>query len=140
MAPEPSEEPSASPTTAPRADLLIGLDPTGTFLVTPEGFALYTFDDDLETMGDSRCEDDCVAQWPPLEQPVMSDVVAGEGVTGDFFPILRGDGVRQVTYNDLPLYTYVGDEAPGETNGDGLGGVWHLATPESCHTVIGCDE
>jgi predicted lipoprotein with Yx(FWY)xxD motif len=34
----------------------------------------------------------------------------------------------QVTYAGHPLYTYVGDSGPDETNGNGVnlnGGLWH---------------
>ena len=44
--------------------------------------------------------------------------------------IEREDGTYQVTYNDLPLYHYAADTAPGDVNGDGLFGLWHLASPE----------
>jgi hypothetical protein len=39
----------------------------------------------------------------------------------------RSDGDPQVTYNRHPLYRYVGDRKPGDTNGQGLtafGGQW----------------
>ena len=38
------------------------------------------------------------------------------------------NGRRQVTYAGHPLYTFVGDEAPGDTSGEGLtkfGAVWY---------------
>ncbi len=56
---------------------------------------------------------------------------AGEGVLGVIAVIEREDGTYQVTYNDLPLYHYIGDLAPGDVTGDGLFGVWHLASPEA---------
>ena len=28
-----------------------------------------------------------------------------------------------------PLYLFVKDTKPGDTSGDGVGGVWHLAKP-----------
>jgi predicted lipoprotein with Yx(FWY)xxD motif len=37
----------------------------------------------------------------------------------------------QAAYNGHPLYTYVGDSAPGQNSGNGLnvnGGVWHEVT------------
>ncbi|MBA2624935.1 MAG: hypothetical protein H0U89_04955, partial [Acidimicrobiia bacterium] len=36
----------------------------------------------------------------------------------------------QVTYGDKPLYHYAGDGAPGDVNGQGVGGVWWAVTPD----------
>ena len=40
-----------------------------------------------------------------------------------------GDGGTQVTYHGHPLYYYVGDSEPGDTNGQGLdqfGAKWYV--------------
>ena len=37
------------------------------------------------------------------------------------------DNTTQATYNGPPLSTYAGDSAPGETNGQGVGGKWFVA-------------
>ena len=53
------------------------------------------------------------------------------GVTGTFGTIKRSDGSAQATFDGHPLYTYVGDTAPGQAKGNGLnlsGGVWHEVT------------
>jgi predicted lipoprotein with Yx(FWY)xxD motif len=45
--------------------------------------------------------------------------------------ITRSDGSKQAAYDGHPLYTYVGDTAPGQAKGNGLnlsGGVWHEMT------------
>ena len=42
--------------------------------------------------------------------------------------ITRTDGSHQLTYNGHPLYTYIGDTAPGQASGNNLnlnGGLWH---------------
>jgi Secreted repeat of unknown function len=44
-------------------------------------------------------------------------------------PITRTDGTTQATYDGHPLYTYVGDSAPGQDGGNNLnlnGGLWHI--------------
>ena len=49
-------------------------------------------------------------------------------MTGTLATITRSDGTTQATWNGHPLYTYVGDKAPGQASGNGLnlsGGVWH---------------
>jgi predicted lipoprotein with Yx(FWY)xxD motif len=62
---------------------------------------------------------------------VKGPVTAGAGVTGKLATIMRSDGSVQATYNGHPLYTYVGDKAPGQDKGNGLnlsGGLWHDVT------------
>jgi predicted lipoprotein with Yx(FWY)xxD motif len=62
---------------------------------------------------------------------VKGPATAGTGVTGKLATITRSDGSMQATYNGHPLYTYVGDKAPGQAKGNGLnlsGGVWHEVT------------
>jgi len=48
---------------------------------------------------------------------------AGPGVPGRLAAITRPDGRAQVTYNGMPLYTFANDHKPGDTNGQGIGGL-----------------
>ena len=44
----------------------------------------------------------------------------------------RADGTRQVTYAGHPLYRFVQDTKPGQTNGQGLklsGAEWYVLSP-----------
>ena len=41
--------------------------------------------------------------------------------------LTRDDGTVQVTYKGWPLYHLSGDTTPGDTNGQGMEGVWFLA-------------
>ena len=84
------------------------------------GFTLYVFDNDLGTPGNSSCNAACAMNWPPL---LIDDGVAS-GVN-DLGIITRSDGSVQATHDGRPLYYYSGDNAPGDTNGEGVGGVWH---------------
>jgi len=59
---------------------------------------------------------------------VTGPLTAGPGVHGSLGTIHRTDGSTQETYNGHPLYTYVGDSAPGQANGNNVnlnGGLWH---------------
>ena len=131
--PVPTDTELPAPTDSPRPSgpvgvpVIIGTDDTGAFLVTTDGFSLYTFDND--SPGVSTCEGDCAANWPPLTLFEGATPTGGEGVDGTFAQIDRADGTTQVTYNDAPLYLFAGDAAAGDTNGDGVGDVWHLAVP-----------
>jgi predicted lipoprotein with Yx(FWY)xxD motif len=54
--------------------------------------------------------------------------VAGPGVTGKLGTIKRSDGSLQATYDNRPLYTYIGDSAPGQAHGNRInlnGGLWY---------------
>jgi predicted lipoprotein with Yx(FWY)xxD motif len=91
-----------------------------TVLTNAKGFTLYLFAPD--TMTKSNCNGPCAKYWPPLKGPVT-----GSGIAGKLGTIKRSDGSSQATYNGHPLYTYVGDTAPGQAKGNGLtlsGGLW----------------
>ena len=91
-------------------------------LTNAKGLTLYSFGPDTSTT--SKCTGTCATYWPPVTGPVT----AGPGVTGTLGTITRSDGTVQATYDGHPLYTYVGDTAPGQAKGNGLnlsGGVWH---------------
>jgi predicted lipoprotein with Yx(FWY)xxD motif len=93
-----------------------------TVLTNAKGFTVYWFAKD--TSGKSNCNGSCAHYWPPVKGPVT----AGSGVTGKLTVITRPDGTKQAVYNGHPLYTYVGDTAPGMDKGNGLnlsGGLWY---------------
>ncbi|HTB53979.1 MAG TPA: hypothetical protein VK719_01900 [Trebonia sp.] len=92
-------------------------------LTNSSGRTLYWFAPD--TSSKSACYGTCAAYWPP----VIGNPVAGQGVTvSKIATIARTDGTIQVTYAGHPLYTYVGDTAPGQASGNDInlnGGFWH---------------
>ena len=90
-------------------------------LTNARGYTLYLFVPDPPDR--STCYGTCAAYWPP----VTGTPIAGTGVTGRLGTIRRSDGGKQVTYDGHPLYTYVGDSAPGQANGNNIdlnGGLW----------------
>src|SRR6266480_2953968 len=93
-----------------------------TVLTNAKGFTLYSFAPD--TSASSKCYGSCAVYWPP----VTGTAAAGQGLPGKVTTITRTDGSRQLTYNGHPLYTYIGDTAPGQARGNNLnlnGGLWH---------------
>jgi predicted lipoprotein with Yx(FWY)xxD motif len=80
-------------------------------------------------MNSSSCTGSCAANWPPLTVKSGTKVVGGTGVKGTFATITRADGTHQVTYRGKPLYYFSGDGSAGDTNGQGIGGVWYVARP-----------
>jgi len=92
-------------------------------LTNSSGITLYTFAPDH--VNKSVCYGDCATYWPP----VPGHMSAGPGVTGTIGTITRTDGSTQATYDGHPLYTYIGDHAPGQDGGNNInlnGGVWHV--------------
>jgi predicted lipoprotein with Yx(FWY)xxD motif len=95
-----------------------------TVLTNAKGFTLYSFAPDTPTK--SNCNGTCAQNWPPVTGPATAS-----GVKGTFGTIKRSDGSTQATFDGHPLYTFVGDTAPGQNKGNGLnalGGLWHEIT------------
>ncbi|MAE88808.1 hypothetical protein GYB14_15655 [bacterium] len=90
----------------------------GGVLVDGEGMTLYIFDKDAP--GTSNCYDGCAASWPPFIAK------SGASAEGNFSLVTRKDGAEQWAFKGMPLYYWAGDSAPGDVNGDGVGGVWHV--------------
>ena len=94
----------------------------GSYLAGANGMTLYTFDND--SVGVSNCTESCAGLWPPYTtNSVPASLPTGIAV------ITRSDSTIQFTYKGMPLYYYSGDTQPGDINGDGVGGIWHLAKP-----------
>ena len=91
----------------------------GTVLVAgSNGMTVYTFTMDVKDSGTSNCTGDCIVNWPALTVPEGVTPTGGPGVNGTLGTITRADdGTIQVTYNGLPLYFFIGDAAPGDSNG-----------------------
>ena len=93
-----------------------------TVLTNAKSLTLYWFAPDSPAA--SKCTGSCAAYWPP----VAGTPKAGPGVTGRLGTIKRPGGTTQATYDGHPLYTYIGDSAPGQANGNKLdlnGGYWY---------------
>jgi len=98
----------------------------GTVLVDSEGMTVYLFAKDQGTA--SSCYGACEQGWPPVL--AEGKPTAGEGaMSSQLGTTKRKDGTMQVTYAGHPLYTYAGDTAPGEANGNestAFGGKWSV--------------
>lgn len=128
----PTDDPADTQTEEPAPDesegavVSVAATDAGDVLVDEEGMTLYVFEPDEQ--GESTCYDDCAATWPPLV--TESDPEAGEGADAALLGTAeRTDGTMQVTYDGWPLYSFGGDEAPGDTNGQGVNDVWWMASP-----------
>jgi len=100
----------------------------GKVLADASGMTLYTFAKDTKGSGKSACSGGCATNWPPLT--VTGGAPSNPaGVTGALTVVTRDDGSMQIAYNGMPLYRFAADKAPGDTKGDGVGGIWSVAKP-----------
>ena len=88
---------------------------------------LYTFDKDTKGAAASACMDKCIANWPPFLAPEGA-MAEGEWTIVD---VKDADGAmkKMWAYEGMPLYLFVKDTKPGDVTGEGVGDVWHVATP-----------
>jgi predicted lipoprotein with Yx(FWY)xxD motif len=90
-------------------------------LTNAQGLTLYYRTSDTPT---SVCSGGCASTWPPVlstSMPSVSTTLPGT------FSLLNDANGSQVTYNGHPLYTYSGDSAPLQANGEGIGNIWFVA-------------
>jgi predicted lipoprotein with Yx(FWY)xxD motif len=90
----------------------------GEILVNGKGRTLYSFDVDSGT-DETACGSGCDSTWPALES-AKPKVAKGLDAS-----LIASNSSNHVSYNGHLLYTYSGDSARGDVNGDGVGGVWH---------------
>jgi predicted lipoprotein with Yx(FWY)xxD motif len=93
----------------------------GKVLTDSKGMTHYTFDRDAA--GKSNCNGQCAQNWPPL----MAS--ANASASGNWTVVTRDDGTKMWAYKGKPLYTWVKDTKAGDTTGDGVNNVWHVAKP-----------
>ena len=111
---------------APTKAVFIGETPIGVALTDADGFTLYGFTNDGD--GHPTCNDACANAWPPLL--VENDVVPAGLDAAVFSVVSRDDGSFQLKAGKWPLYRFAGDDAPGQTNGQGSGDVWFVVNPD----------
>jgi predicted lipoprotein with Yx(FWY)xxD motif len=98
----------------------------GSVLVDAEGFTLYGFTEDTE--GVPTCDDACADAWPPV---IVDGPDLPAGLDAEVFSVVeRPDGTFQLKAGDWPLYLFAGDDAAGDTNGQGSGDVWFAVAPD----------
>ncbi|MFE7168766.1 SCO0930 family lipoprotein [Streptomyces sp. NPDC057616] len=110
--------------------LSVRTDPKlGKIVVDKNGMTVYRFIKDVAWPDPiSHCTGACLEKWPAVA-PVKADDTKGiekKGLMG----FTRPDGVKQMTVDCWPAYTFSGDQAPGDTNGQGVGGTWYAMSPD----------
>jgi predicted lipoprotein with Yx(FWY)xxD motif len=111
---------SASAMTLKTATLTVG-GKSMVVLTNAQGRTLYYRTSDTPA---SVCSGGCASAWPPVLTttiPSVSSTLPGT------FSLMNDANGSQVAYNGHPLYTYSGDSAPGQANGQGFGNIWFVA-------------
>ena len=111
---------STSALTLKTATLTVG-GKSLTVLTNAQGMTLYYRTSDTPA---SVCSGSCASAWPPVLSTTLPSV--STTLPGTFSLVNDANG-SQVAYNGHPLYTYSGDSAPLQANGQGFGNVWFVA-------------
>jgi predicted lipoprotein with Yx(FWY)xxD motif len=96
-----------------------------TILTNAQGMTLYYFKPDTATK--SACTGSCASNWPPFVFSGSGSPVSANALPGSLSVVTDAHG-QQVEYNGHLLYRFSGDTAPGQTHGEGIKGVWFVAT------------
>jgi predicted lipoprotein with Yx(FWY)xxD motif len=121
--------PAAPTPTASSATVSAQPTSLGMIIVDAQGRTVYDFAADKTSA--STYTGACAANWPPVPAPATLPASL-PGVTGKLGTTAGAGGARQLTIAGHPVYTFVGDSAPGQTNGQGkvaFGGVWTVVSP-----------
>jgi predicted lipoprotein with Yx(FWY)xxD motif len=116
--------PSTAPTTTLSEATLLG---SAGFIAPTTNHTVYVLSGDTPATLECTVASGCTGVWPPVLPP------AGVALSTGFATFTRSDNsVVQLEYMGHPLYTYSGDSAAAQTNGNGLvsfGGTWTVARP-----------
>lgn len=98
----------------------------GKILTDAKGRTLYRFDKDTAWPMKSNCTGSCLETWKPAE------AVGKDGLSGVEAELVgtykRPDGTKQLAIDCWPVYWFTGDKNPGDTNGQGVKGLWSAVT------------
>lgn len=99
----------------------------GEILADGKNMILYMFTKDGPNV--SNCAGACLESWPPLL--AVEEFSLGEGIDNRLLGEADlPDGSKIVTYNQMPLYYWVGDTQSGDTNGQGVNEVWYVVSAD----------
>ncbi|MEV6944858.1 SCO0930 family lipoprotein [Streptomyces sp. NPDC051172] len=101
----------------------------GDIVVDKNGMTVYRFLKDVAWPKPiSNCTGSCLEKWPAVGIVSKDDTkgIEKKGLMG----FTRPDGVKQMTVDCWPAYTFSGDTKPGDINGQGVGGTWYAMAPD----------
>ncbi|MFI5934093.1 hypothetical protein [Actinoplanes sp. NPDC051494] len=112
------------------------LDPV---VVNGSRLTLYRFDKDTAKPSKSTCNGDCAVTWPPVTVKAGGKIFIAGIRKRDVGVVKRDDGRLQVTIGGWPVYRFSKDSAPGDTEGQGVGGTWFGVQPDGKKAAGGED-
>jgi predicted lipoprotein with Yx(FWY)xxD motif len=122
----PTASPSTAGTTLGTTSTTIS-GKTVMLLTDNKGMTLYYFKPDTTTT--AACTTGCISTWPPLLSLTSNGPTSATSLPGHLTIQTNANG-QQIEYNGHPLYSYSGDTSPGQTNGEGIGNKWFVATTD----------
>ena len=93
----------------------------GPVVVDASGLTLYLYEKD--TGSTPTCTGACAKAWPAAT--VSGTPSSSPDITGTVTVTAGANGTSQLVLNGHPLYRYAADTAPGDVNGQDVGGVWY---------------
>ncbi|WP_369032205.1 SCO0930 family lipoprotein [Streptomyces adonidis] len=102
----------------------------GEIVVDKNGMTVYRFiKDEAWPKPVSACVGACLEKWPVVAPVEVNDTkgVQKKGLMSFTRP---DNGAKQMTVNCSPIYTFINDKEPGDTNGQGVGGTWYAVAPD----------
>lgn len=119
---------------AERVGLSTRTDPKlGEIVIDKNGMTVYRFEKDTPWPMKSACVGACLEKWPVVAPVDAADTKGidnkNDGRRG-YVVLNRPDGLKQQSIDCWPIYTFAGDKAPGDTNGQGVGGTWYAIAPD----------
>lgn len=125
-----TKSPATSSTTAPGAEATLQLVDTslGKVIAGADGKVLYLYKPD-GTAEQSTVPAGILGVWPPVVVKAAPTVGAGLDQS-KVSAAAQPNGMKWIRYNGHLLYGFTSDAAPGDTNGNGIGGIWFAVTAD----------
>lgn len=96
----------------------------GKILQDKNGKTLYLFTKDTPWPMKTACDATCLTKWTPAGLVTAKDAAAAGLPSDALFTFTTPNGTKQEAFNCWAAYTFKGDKEAGQTNGQGVGGVW----------------
>jgi predicted lipoprotein with Yx(FWY)xxD motif len=116
---------TVAPASTVDATITVAATSLGDVLADADGRTLYVFA--MDEPDTSNCTGGCLQAWPRY---APASIAAGEGIDESLLGSFTVDGVEQATIDQQPLYYFASDAAPGDVNGQGVGGNWWVVAPD----------